>query len=157
MENKISKDEDGNWSVYTEITINAPKEKVWQVLTDFKSLREWSNSLLEVHGDFEDGGEGYVIFTTGKKESKINHIFRVDPGISFGWSDKEMPGFKDNHTYKVVAYPDDLEKSLFTQTDSFSGTSAKFLGLGKLSAKMLLPLYEGFDIALKKRVESIKL
>ncbi|MEM7130517.1 MAG: SRPBCC family protein [Chloroflexota bacterium] len=35
------------WTMHTEIEIDAPAEKIWQVLTGFESMSSWSNTFPE--------------------------------------------------------------------------------------------------------------
>lgn len=51
--NKITKHATFKRSVYTEIVINAPIEKVWRELTNFKEMPTWSKSLQKIEGDFK--------------------------------------------------------------------------------------------------------
>lgn len=38
-------------AIRTEIIINAPKEKVWEILTDFKKYPQWNPFIIEVQGE----------------------------------------------------------------------------------------------------------
>ena len=47
----IYQHEDGHFSVYSDIIINAPKEDVWQVLSDFDRMKEWSSTMVNIMGE----------------------------------------------------------------------------------------------------------
>jgi uncharacterized protein YndB with AHSA1/START domain len=64
--NKITKHSTFKKSVYTEIVINAPIEKVWRELTNFKEMPTWSKSLQNIEGDFRKNGQTKVHFMDNK-------------------------------------------------------------------------------------------
>lgn len=43
--------------IKTSIIINASKEKVWEILTDFKSYPEWNSFIKSVSGDVKVGNQ----------------------------------------------------------------------------------------------------
>lgn len=45
----------GNKSVHVEITIEAPPDKVWKVLTDHAEIKEWNKILIPLDGQFKEG------------------------------------------------------------------------------------------------------
>lgn len=47
----------GKKSVHTEITINAPSEAVWSVLTDVQNIKEWNSVLIPVEGELVEGNQ----------------------------------------------------------------------------------------------------
>jgi uncharacterized protein YndB with AHSA1/START domain len=48
-----------NKSIKTEIVINASKEKVWHVLTDFKRYPQWNPFITSVEGELVKGNYAY--------------------------------------------------------------------------------------------------
>ena len=42
-------------SIQTEIIINAPKEKVWKVLTDFENYPYWNTFIVSIEGELKEG------------------------------------------------------------------------------------------------------
>lgn len=43
--------------IKTSITINASKEKIWKILTDFESYSEWNPFIKSITGDVEVGNQ----------------------------------------------------------------------------------------------------
>ena len=127
MENKQFKNQDGNWEVYTELKIDAPPEKVWQVLTDFERIKEWSPALQGLRGEFKDGAKVECDYFWSGKVNKLKHTLIVEDGVMFGWSDPVIPMTKDHHIYKVTPI-DDGQSTLFTQTDKITGFLSPLIG-----------------------------
>ncbi|HEX8924488.1 MAG TPA: SRPBCC domain-containing protein [Terriglobales bacterium] len=46
-------------TLYTQVEIQAPPEKVWQVLTDFAAYPQW-NPYMRIHGKAEQGSRLFV-------------------------------------------------------------------------------------------------
>lgn len=140
--------------VYTEIEINAPKEKVWNVLTDFEKMPEWSSSFQGMKGEFKEGGKATSYFKApiGNKNMEFEHtLIEFEDGVSFGWSDPFTMGMKDHHIYRLEELPNGNTR--FIQTDGVEG-GATFL-LGKLTANNMEKMYKKFNQELKDRVESL--
>jgi hypothetical protein len=152
MENKITKHSFLKRSVYTEIIIDAPKEKVWKVLTDFDSMPKWSTSLQGIFGDFTANGQTEVQFIMFGKLKEFNHkMIDFEEGIQFGWSDPfYFNTAKDYHIYRLESISDKQTK--FIQKDEFNGILG--LLLGNYATKKLLSVYQEFNQELKERVEN---
>lgn len=139
-------------SVNASILIDAPIDKVWQVLTDFENLQSWSSSFVGLIGDFSKNGNIEVRFKSpvGSGVQKMKkQIFRFEEGKTFGWTGVFLLGMKDYHLYSLEAVSPTQTK--FTQTDSVSG-GATFLLKGILE-KQMQKGYEVFNQELKNQVE----
>lgn len=149
--NKVTKHSVFHWSVYTEVIINAPKEKVWKALTNFNDMPKWSKALQSIEGDLKNGSETRVhyIFKGDLKKQK-HKIVGFEEGTQFGWSDPLIPFAKDNHSYRVEALPDG--KTKFIQKDEIKGFSTLFIG--RMMADIMAQSYPEFNQALKKYVET---
>ena len=113
--------------VFTQIEINAPREKVWEVLTDFEKMPEWSSSFQGIKGEFKEGGKATSYFKSsfGRKDMEFHHtIIEFEEGVSFGWSDPLTMGMKDHHVYKLEDMPNG--NTLFIQTDGVEGGHTRF-------------------------------
>lgn len=42
--------------IKTHITINAPKERVWEILTDFEKYPDWNPFVKSLEGEVKEGG-----------------------------------------------------------------------------------------------------
>ena len=143
-------------SVYTSILIDAAPEQVWDTLTDFDVMSDWSTGTLQgITGDIRDGGRVTITFLFGQDENgnpianEISHTLSYEEGISFGWSDPfpaDIGGGHDDHLYKVQACG---TQTLFIQSDEIVGNpyAANFV-------TQLLPLYQQFNADLKSIVEN---
>lgn len=143
------------FGVYTEVLIDAPPEKVWEVLTDFDRLSEWSNNLVGLEGDFRDGGQIMVSFKAGPVTQKLQREVKFfEEGRSFGWSDPLFSGLSDRHIYQVNATDDG--KTLFVQTDHVKGAHVHIgYHIGHQLAMGMMHAYVEFNRRLKARVESM--
>ncbi|MEM7332402.1 MAG: SRPBCC domain-containing protein [Chloroflexota bacterium] len=140
--------------IHTEVEIDAPPERVWSILTDWKNLTEWSNSLVNLKGDFQRGGEVVVTVKVGigNVTRDLKHkLIEFEDGRTFGWSDPFMPGMTDHHIYLVEPLPNG--NSRFVQTDQVQGIG-KYL-LGGLVARTNMQTYVLFNRSLKERAENL--
>ncbi|MFK7948748.1 MAG: SRPBCC family protein [Saprospiraceae bacterium] len=143
-------------SVYTEIEINATREQVWSVLTDFEKLIEWSTSFknLEVEGEFKTDAKAistYFGLLKGHDMTFDHHLIEVVDGFSFGWGDPlGIAGLSDHHIFKLEELSNGNTK--FIQTDTLSGHSRllKYLMTNNMDSQ-----YKAFNKQLKKRVETL--
>ncbi|MFT4600879.1 MAG: hypothetical protein ACI857_001056 [Arenicella sp.] len=150
---KAEKLKANHWKVYTDIDIDAPIEKVWEVLTDFEKMPNWSTSGLQgVEGDFVNGGKISAKFKPDAEKEKMNeyeHNIIID-GYSFGWEgDAFSMGMTDRHFYKLIALTD--KKTRLIQIDEpNSGMTWMF---GKTVSKIMAIGYNKFNNELKTQVE----
>ncbi|MEL7236459.1 MAG: SRPBCC family protein, partial [Chloroflexota bacterium] len=111
-ENAHVAEENHTAKIFAEIFIDAPAEKVWEVLTDWDKMPEWSNFLVGLTGDFQKGGRVTVTilqaFAGHTRHIKLDHtLIHFEEGRLFGWSDPLMQGsVHDNHMYIVEPLPD---------------------------------------------------
>ncbi len=143
------------FEVYTEVLIDAPPEKVWEVLTDFNKLSEWSNALVGLEGEFREGGQIKVQYKAGPLTQHLEHEVKFfEDGRSFGWSDPLFAGLSDHHIYQVNATDDG--QTLFVQTDYIKGIHGHVgYHIGHQLAQGMMHSYVEFNRRLKARVESI--
>ncbi|HBF21022.1 MAG TPA: hypothetical protein DDW81_13060, partial [Cryomorphaceae bacterium] len=47
---KVIELEKNHWQTYTSIVINAPLEEVWNTLTDWDNISDWSSTLKNIEG-----------------------------------------------------------------------------------------------------------
>lgn len=126
----IQQQNDGHYSVYTEIVINAPIEKVWKIVSDFDNLKNWSTSLIGISGDRTNGGKVKTFFNLMEQIWETDHVFIYEENSHFGWSDGLTGDFskmKDNHLFKVESISENQTR--FIQTDEFTGTDSPLHGL----------------------------
>ena len=75
-----------NKSIRTEIIINASKERVWEVLTDFGSYPQWNPFIISIAGTQAKGSKLAVTLLNGKKEFAMKpNVLSVVPNQYFDW------------------------------------------------------------------------
>lgn len=137
--------------IATEIDINATPKQVWDVLADFPAYGEWSN-FSKVDGVPQLG----------------TRLAMKMPGMSFGSTvtaatpDKELEWaativsesiFCGRHSFVLTTNPDGTTH--LANVETFSGALVWPLqGLFKQNEKRRANGYDGFNQALKQRVES---
>ena len=116
-DNKVTKRSTFKRSVYTEIVINAPIEKVWRELINFKEMPTWSKSLQKIEGDFKKDGQTEVYFMDNKGKVGIykHQLIHFEEGKLLGWSDPFILGITDNHKYQLEKISENQTK--FIQSD----------------------------------------
>ncbi|MDO5608769.1 MAG: SRPBCC family protein [Capnocytophaga sp.] len=121
----IKQHADGHFSTYSDIIINAPAELVWQIVSDFENMKNWSSTLVNITGELKDKGKVQSHFSFDGRIWLADHTFTYKEGEYFGWSDPltdDFQGNQDNHLFKVEAISEN--QSRFVQTDEFTGENA---------------------------------
>src|ERR671927_234268 len=88
-----------NKRIATEIIINAPKEKVWEVLTDFAQYPQWNPFIISVKG------QGLVNTLRNGSQTVVfkPKILNVVPYRYFDWlGSLGIRGLFDGHHYFEV-------------------------------------------------------
>ncbi|MEL6557017.1 MAG: SRPBCC domain-containing protein [Bacteroidota bacterium] len=150
MKNQITKHSNFHWSIHTEIIINAPKDQVWSVLTDFDQMPSWSKTLQKINGQLSNGSKSMVDYIFKGKLRNIKHsMVGFEEGAQFGWSDTLVPFSKDFHIYRVESLADG--RTRFIQKDEVKGITA-FL-VSKMLMKEMMDTYPVFNESLKTVAE----
>jgi hypothetical protein len=147
----IQQHEDGHFLVYSDILIDAPKEKVWQVLSDFESMKEWSSTMVNITGEIKPNGKIQSHFNFGGQIWVADHNFIYEEGELFGWSDPlsgDFNGNQDNHIFKLEAVSQ--SQTRFIQTDEFTGPNAFRHSL--ILARIAFDSYPKFNRDLANRI-----
>lgn len=147
----IQQHEDGHFSVYSDIIINASKKEVWDVLSDFKNMNQWSSTMVNITGEIKDKGNIRSHFNYDEQIWVADHVLIYNEGEYFGWSDPltgNFSGNKDNHLFKVEAISENVTR--FIQTDEFTGENASKHSL--ILARVAFDAYPKFNRELAERV-----
>ena len=141
---------DAEAHVYTSIVINATPEQVWEVLTDFTTMPNWSSTFQGLEGDITNGGQINALFLNQGQVLSFPHELTYEEGLRFGWSDEilTLPGIVDNHFYTIEPCG---SETIFIQTDEFVGNNENVPAIGL--ANLLLMDYQTFNSELKAEVE----
>ncbi|MEQ9262553.1 MAG: SRPBCC domain-containing protein [Owenweeksia sp.] len=138
----------------TSIVIDAPAEKVWQVLTDFGHFKEWNPIIRSLKGKTEEGAqlEAHLALNESDKIMKFRPVvLKSERNREFRWLGKlGFKGLFDGEHYFILKPLSD-GKTHFIHGEQFSGLLVRFL------SNMLRELPAGFmrmNEALKNRVEN---
>ena len=73
--------------IRTEIEIDAPVNKVWSILTDFKRHAEWNPFIREIAGELREGAQLQInLGPPGKRAMRFKPIVQmVEPQKAFRW------------------------------------------------------------------------
>ena len=150
--NIIEKVKSSHRKIYTEIIINASSEKVWGVLKDTSSYKNWAVFLTNIDGTLKDGNKITAQFQLNPSKNKFNtieHTIQVEKGKGFYWAEKGPMGICDNHHFKIE--PIDSNTSRFIQSDEL--TKGATWALGGYLSKIYAKGYQAFNQSLKQEVE----
>lgn len=115
---------------YSDVQIDAPPERVWDVLTDFDSLEEWNPFLLKLDGDLEVGGKLEVTVQPVDRKPMTFHptVVVAEPNREIRWVGRV--GFKGvfdgEHSLRVEPRGDGTSR--FIQEERFTGVLVPFVG-----------------------------
>ena len=137
--------------VDTEIIINSSKERVWEILTDFRRYRDWNPFVREVIGNVA-AGEKLEVYV----KPKAGRGMRFNATISKVEKDKELrwvghlffPGLLDGeHIFIIESIG--KNKIRFTHSERFTGLLSFLGGLNELTRSGLSDM----NLALKAQAE----
>lgn len=138
----------------TSIQIDAPAERVWEVLSDLASYPRWNPMIRRASGELRVGSRLEVRF---EPEGSKGHTFRpeltvVDPGRELRWSGRpRFPGvFGIEHYWIIEEKPGG--KSLLRHGACVSGLAAPLAG--KALLRSAREPFEAMNRAHKARAES---
>lgn len=140
----------------SEIEINATRERVWQVLTDFPSLPDWNPFIPSMEGELvaqerlkvriePPGGMGMSFSPT---------VLRAEPGVELRWIGHVlMPGLFDGEHYFTIE-PLDGSRVRFVQGEKFTGLLVPLMGVIGVY-KSTEAGFKEMNRALKERAEQV--
>ena len=138
----------------TEIDIEAPAERVWQILTDFASYPEWNPFVRRISGEAQEGAQLEVFLqASGARGMTFRPtVLKAEPSREFRWRGKLFIRglFDGEHVFEIEQLAENRVR--FVQRETFRG----------LLTPMLLRMLEndtrrGFEemnAALKSRAEA---
>lgn len=126
----VTHDDATTYAVETELTINAPSDKVWGILTDFDKIADWSPGMIKFEGEFRLNGPAKVTFLIGigQHTQTFEHpLIYFEEGHMFGWS-APLPYMHMSDNHKYIVEPIDEKSCKIIQTDQFHGHGAHLVG-----------------------------
>ncbi|OBX18415.1 hypothetical protein LX77_03909 [Gelidibacter algens] len=104
--------------IKTSITINASKERVWKILTDFENYPEWNSFIKSVSGDVKVGNQ-IVIKLQGMTFKPV--VLTLNENTELKWlGHLWFKGlFDGEHKFKLIDNGNGTTN--FEQSENFSG------------------------------------
>lgn len=152
--NKVIQLDDNHWQTYTSIIIDAPLAQVWETITNWDEIGNWSSSLKSIEGDRVNGGDVIVSYSVNGNIYETAHKFIYVDQQEFGWSDPMtgiFEGLTDNHRFRVEELSDN--RTLFIQKDDFKGEGNEKIS-PKMVANQTISFFPVFNRELKSKVEN---
>lgn len=143
-------------SLKTEIIINAPVAKVWQVLTNFEAYPEWNPFIIKIIGNLEIGHKlEAIIQAEGQSAMTFKPtVLKVEEEKEFRWlGHLFIRGlFDGEHYFELEALGPQQTKLIHGENFSgiLVGLLLKRIGDGTLAG------FKAMNKALKERVETMQ-
>jgi hypothetical protein len=134
--------------VKTSITINASREKIWKVLTDFENYREWNSFIKSVTGEVKVGNQ-IEIKLQGMTFKPVVLIFNKNTELKWLGHLWFKGLFDGEHKFKLTDNGNGTTN--FEQSENFSGILVELFA--KSLDKDTKNGFEQMNKALKVRVE----
>ncbi|MES2765809.1 MAG: SRPBCC domain-containing protein [Bacteroidota bacterium] len=138
-------------TIKKSVEINAPKEKIWDVLLQDESYRKWTSAFHEgsyAEGDFSEGS--MVRFLSPEGDGLVSKVVKHQPNdtISFEHLGFIQKGKEDFDSAEVQDWKGFLETYKVTE----NGGKTKL----DISCDILDSQYENFDRMWTKAVQNVK-
>jgi hypothetical protein len=142
------------YHLHTEVTIDAPVETVWDVITDLGQYPEWNPFIVSAAGDVAVGQRltNRMQPAGGKAMTFKPTITEVDTGQTFEWLGRlGLPGvFDGRHRFDLSPTPDGGTQVV--HSEQFTGVLVRFLR--KSLDTQTKQSFEAMNTALKIRAEN---
>jgi hypothetical protein len=142
--------------LHTEVEINAPAERVWQVLTDFALYPEWNPFVRRLEGEVRVGARLHVFIQPpgGKGMTFRPLVVAAEPNRELRWlGHLWVPGlFDGEHSFAIE--PRRQGRVRFIQRERFSGLFLPMLS--KMLDRDIRSGFEAMNRALELRCESAR-
>jgi hypothetical protein len=139
----------------TEIAIEAPARRVWDVLTDFDAYREWNPFIGRISGDLTPGSKLRleVSPSAGRSLTLRARVTVVRPDEELAWrvSHMPVPGLIEGvHCFRLSEPEPGTTR--FVQGEDFSGLLVKSNPTGLTS---IARAFVAMNQALRERVQAL--
>lgn len=135
----------------TSTEINAPPDRVWQILTDAARYTEWDPGMLKLEGKIAPGEKLTIYTKIAPKRAFKPTVTEFEPNRRMVWSSGMPMGlFTGSRTFTLE--PSGAGSTRFSMKEEFSGLMLPLIGA---SIPDLNPVFAEFAAALKKRAESV--
>ncbi len=141
-------------SIDTQIDIDAPAHRVWEVLTDFEGYPDWNPFVRSLRGRFEVGERLEVRLEPpgGRVMTFKPKVTAIAEGRELGWLGHLLvPGlFDGEHQFRVESL--DAQRSRLVQREDFRGLLSGFML--RLIGGRTQAGFEAMNRAIKERAEA---
>ncbi len=140
-------------SLHAAVEIDAPAERVWQIVSDFRSYPEWNPFIVRATGTPRVGERlDVTIVAPGLKPASFRpRVLSLEPGRLIRWKGElKVPGLFDGR-HALIVDPLDGGRSRFTTHEDVTGILLPFAG------KVMAASQQGFELmarAVKQRAEA---
>ncbi len=109
-------------SYEARITIRAPRERIWKLLTEAEGYPSWNETITKLEGQVAVGQDLKVWTTIDPKRAFPAHVAEMDPGRRMVWSFSAPLGmFKGERTFTLEETADGVD---FHTREVFGGWMA---------------------------------
>ena len=108
--------------VFSEIEIQAPAERIWQVLTDFASYPEWNPFIRRISGQPKEGTRLKVYIEPPGAKGRIFRpkVLKADPNHELRWLGRLLiPGLFDGDHIFTIEHIEKESSSICSARDIF--------------------------------------
>jgi hypothetical protein len=140
-------------SLHAEVEIDAPAERVWQIVSGLGRYAEWNPFIIRATGQPRVGERlAITISAPGMKPVSFRpRVLDIEPGRLIRWKGEfKLPGLFDGR-HALIVDPLGDGRSRFTTHEDVSGILLPFAG------KVMTASQRGFELmarALKERAEA---
>jgi hypothetical protein len=140
--------------LHTEVTIDAPPETVWDMVTDLDQYSEWNPFIVSVAGEAKVGERltNRMAPPEGKEMTFKPRVTEVDTAQTFEWLGRfGLPGvFDGRHRFDLSPTPEGGTRVV--HSEQFSGILVRFMR--KSLDTQTKQGFEAMNAALKTRAEN---
>jgi len=137
-----------------EITIEAPAEVVWSVITDFDNYHLWNEFCPRIEGELALGAPLAMQVDLGNGlQDQVEYITALEPPYRIVWSMENRPGDPIHADRTQIVTPIDEGHCSYYSIDEFAGDMVP-----SMMQDMAEPVERGFNLCaagLKARAEAL--
>jgi hypothetical protein len=139
--------------LFTQLIIDAPRSRVWEVLSDFGAYSQWSATMQarELPSQVAPGERAMFCAVPGRDWERLFEveILRVEPPALLEWQGGVPDTFFGVHRFELQEEGPD--RTLFTNSEFFSGSMVE--SMMQKHGDAAREEFEEFNEELRKRAE----